>query len=511
MKKKSLVKGTLMLALSGIIAKFLGFFFRIPLIYMIGERGIGLYQLTYPLYTFLLALAAGIPTAISKMISERIALNKRKEAHNIFKIALFIMIIFGCLSSLGLMVFSREIIKVSKWPEDAYYSIIGISFAPIFTCILSVYRGYFQGLQEMAPPAASQIIEQIMRVAVGVGIAYLLLSTGIPEAAGGAAFGAAAGAVSGLLLMLICYRGNRIEYSAFEKSSPRRFLFGEILKIAIPVSIGQAIGSIMALIDSMIVPGLLMISGYSEYTATILFGQLTGKAHVLINVPLTLSVALAQNVVPAISSAYAVKDTIRLNRNVKIAFKFAMLLALPSCAGLYALAAPILSMIFQGMGDGWELMQILAIASIFIIIAQTATSVLNGIGKTVLPVLAMVIGSGIKVIINIVFIPFPQLNIKAAAYSTLVAYIFIAVLDIVFVIKSTDVCINLQELFIMPAICTVVMILSVLLIYGKMFDLTGSNNKSTFSAVLAGAAVYGIMLLITGNLSIKDIKNYIKR
>lgn len=511
MQKKSLVKGTLILAVSGIIAKFLGFFFRIPLIYMIGEEGIGLYQLTYPLYTFLLALASGIPTAISKMISERIAVNKSMEAYRVFRVALLTMTVFGGASTLCIIVFSKNIINIFEWSRDAYYSLLGIALAPFFTSILSAYRGYFQGFQYMTPPAISQVVEQITRVVVGVGLAYLLLSRGIHVAAGGASFGAVAGAITGLLFLIYFYSKNKLLFIKDQRCLSSYNIFTQIIKIAVPISIGHAIGSIMALIDSMLVPGLLRSAGYNYQMATILYGQLTGKAFVLINVPLTLSVALAQCIVPAISESFALNNFVRMKRNVLAAFKLAMILALPCCAGLYTLAKPILTLVFQGMNDGWQLMQILSIAAVFIIIAQTATGILNGIGKTILPVIAMLIGCIIKVLISIIFIPIPSINISAAAYGTLVAYGIVALIDVLIVLKYLGVKINIREVIISPAICTVVMIFSVVIIYVNMYNLTSKNSIAVIISIIFGAVIYFIMLIITKTMSIKDIKYILKK
>lgn len=509
MHKKNIVKGTLILAISGIIAKLLGFFFRIPLIYMIGEEGIGLYQLTYPLYTFLLGLSSGIPIAISKMVSERIVLNKTKEAYNVFKVSLLLMGIFGGCSSLFLIIFSNKIIYFLRWSKDAYYSLIGISLAPFFTCILSAYRGYFQGIQSMLPSAISQIIEQIVRVLIGVGLAYLLLPFGIAQASGGASFGAAAGAAAGLLFVMFCYSKNKLKYHDKQISSSRYLLLIKILNIAIPVSIGQAIGAIMALIDSVMVVGILKSSGFNEQYATILYGQLTGKAFVLINVPLTLSVALSQSTVPAISESFAIDDKTKIKTNVKIAYKLAMILALPCCAGLYALSEPILYLIFQGNSDGWYLMQILSVASIFIIIAQTSTSILNGIGKTLVPVFIMIIGSIIKVLINIILVPIPSLNIKGAAYGTLIAYLTVALIDYLLVVKYTKTNINLKEVFIKPLICTIVMIFIVILSYVIIFDFTLSKNLTTIITILNGIIIYFIMLILTRTLTLREIRKII--
>ncbi len=511
MYKKSLIRGTLILAAAGIVAKFLGFFFRIPLINMVGEEGIGLYQLTYPLYTFLLALAAGIPVALSKMISERIALNRKKEAVKIFRTSILAMAIFGVISSASLIIFSQTIIHTFKWSNEAAYSLMGISLAPAFTCLLSVYRGYFQGLQIMEPPAASQVMEQIIRICIGVGLAYLLLPKGIDVAAGGASFGAAAGAFIALLWMMVKYSRNRIECIYEEKTRNSMYLFCEMLRMAIPISIGQAIGSVMALIDSIQVPGLLMSSGYSYQMATRLYGQLTGKAHVLINVPLTLSMALAQSTVPAISEMNAIRSLKSLHKTIHVIFKFGMVIALPCCAGLYALSRPILMLIFQGTGDGWRLLQILSVAAVFIIIAQVCTSILNGIGKTILPVATMCLGCIVKIIISMAFVPVQSLNIKAAAYSTLFSYVVVALLDFIFVVKYTRVRLPFNKTFAGPAISSAMMIISVIFVFTRIQSLSGSGNIATVLAILIGGFIYIVMLLATRTLTKDELTGIVRR
>jgi stage V sporulation protein B len=258
------------------------------------------------------------------------------------------------------------------------------------------------------------------------------------------------------------------------------------------------------------VPGLLRSSGLSYQIATKLYGQMTGKAFVLISVPLTLSMALSQSTVPAISDAYAVKDYQKLKRNMKASLKFAVILAFPCCAGLYTLARPILSLVFQGMSEGWELMQILSIGAVFIIIAQICTSILNGIGKTVMPIVVLGIGCIVKIIINITFIPVPGLNIKAAAYATLFSYLIVALLDIVLVVKYTKITLNIIELFIGPAICTIAMVFAVVVIYSNAYNLWYNNTLATLLTIVSGGTVYIIMLMITGTMGYKEIKKLFK-
>ncbi|MCX7696003.1 MAG: polysaccharide biosynthesis protein [Caloramator sp.] len=506
MTKKSIIRGTLILIISGIIAKFLGLFFRLPIIYMIGEEGIGLYQLTYPIYTFLLGISAGIPVAISKMVSERVALSKYEDCRRIYRASMFIMFIIGGTSTLLLITFADELIKYFSWSRDAYYSVLGIAFAPLFTCLLSVYRGYFQGFQDMNPTAISQLIEQFGRVVVGVGLTYFLLPYGIGAAAGGAAFGATFGAFISLIFLMILYKRyvNANIYSK-EAALSYRSIVKELIFLAIPISLAHALGSIMSLIDSLTVPKLLKMSGYTESIATALYGQLTGKAFVLINVPLTMATALSQSTVPAISEVYTINNKKMLKRNMEMCFKLASILAFPCAAGLYTLARPIFYFVFQGMDEGWELLQILSIAVIFIIFSQVATSIINGIGKTFIPLISMIIGSIVKVLISFRLISIPSINIKGAAYGTLISYVIISFINIYFVFRYTKTSINLFKSIISPIVCSITMIFIVVIAYTRFYEYTLSINISTVLSILSGAAVYFILLLITKTISLRDL------
>ena len=194
MKKQSLIKGSLVLGIAGILAKVLGFFFRWPLIMLIGDEGIGYYQLSYPLYMFFVAMASGVPVAVSKMISERNAVNDIDGSFEVVKESAYLMAILGIGTSLILYFFAKPIINFLKWDMKSYYSLIGIAFAPAIISFVTIFRGFFQGLQNMTPSGISQILEQIGRVVIGVGLAYILFPKGIEVSAGGAAFGAAGGA-----------------------------------------------------------------------------------------------------------------------------------------------------------------------------------------------------------------------------------------------------------------------------------------------------------------------------
>ncbi|MDZ5033951.1 polysaccharide biosynthesis protein, partial [Clostridium perfringens] len=291
MRKQSLIKASLVLGIAGIVARFLGLFFRWPLIMLIGDEGVGYYQMSYPLYMFFVAMASGVPVAISKMISEKKAKGDIQGVFEIVKESTILMMFLGVGTTLILFFFAKPIINFVQWDAKSYYALLGISFAPFIISIMTIYRGFFQGLQNMTPSGVSQILEQIGRVIIGVGLAILLLPKGIEYAAGGAAFGAAAGGVIGATYLYEKYKKVKKQmWNKKVKSNPE--VLTSILKIALPISVGTTVGTIMSLIDSILVPQKLLQAGLTSEGATILYAQLTGKANVITNIPLTLSMAL---------------------------------------------------------------------------------------------------------------------------------------------------------------------------------------------------------------------------
>ena len=276
MKKQSLIKGSLVLACAGILAKFLGLFFRWPLIMLIGDEGLGYYQMTYPLYMLFVAIAAGIPIAVSKLVSEKNALGKYEESFQVIKEALKVMVLLGIGTSIFLAVGGKFLLPFLKWDDKAYYSILGICLAPTLIGIITPIRGFFQGFQNMTPTAISQILEQIGRVIVGVGLAYILIDKGIEYSAGGASFGAVAGAFVAALYLIPKYRKIKNSFKLGKIKGSHK-IFMEIINIALPISIGAAVGSVMGVIDSVLVPQKLLQAGFTGQEATVLYAQLTGN------------------------------------------------------------------------------------------------------------------------------------------------------------------------------------------------------------------------------------------
>ncbi|NFB65031.1 polysaccharide biosynthesis protein [Clostridium botulinum] len=506
MKKQSLIKGTFILGVAGIIAKFLGLFFRWPLQMLIGDEGIGYYQMSYPLYMFFIAAASGIPVAVSKLVSERNAVRDEGGIISVLKEAMIFMFIMGMGFTIILLLFSKDIIRFLKWDTRSYYSLIGISLAPLFISIMSVFRGFFQGMQNMNYTAISQLIEQLGRVIFGVGLAYILLPKGIEYSAGGAAIGAAAGGLLGGIYLFLKYLGVKKEFRV--KKVKRNFkIMNTMLYTAIPISIGSAVGTIMSLIDSALVPQKLLEAGFTYKQSTILYGQLTGKAFTLVNVPLTLSVSLCAALVPIIAEDYILNRKMAVLKKVELAIKISMVIAIPSCLGLNFMAKPILNLIFPGQEAGYEILKHLALSIPFIVLCQTSTAILQGIGRYIRPIINLCIGCILKIVITLILVPMNNINIYGAVIGTIAGYVISAILNMMSLKRSLNISINYYEIMIKPLIASTIMIIAVVFIYFYAYNYTISSKIACLIAVFLGMIIY---FIIIGLIGILDY-NYIKR
>ncbi|OOM82053.1 stage V sporulation protein B [Clostridium puniceum] len=510
MNKQSLIKGSIILGAAGILTRFLGLFFRWPLIMLIGDEGIGYYQMSYPLYMFFIAMASGVPVAISKMISERNATNDIYGSFEVMKESAILMAIIGTGTTLSLFFFAKEIIVFLKWDTKAYYSLIGISFAPIVISFLTIFRGFFQGLQNMTPSAISQIIEQLGRVIFGVGLAVILLPKGIEYSAGGAAFGATAGAVLGGSYLYSKYRNIKKRYK-IKNIKINTEILNTILKIAIPISLGTTVSSIMNLIDSILVPQKLLEAGLTKTQATILYAQLTGKASVIVNIPLTISMAICTSLIPIIAEVSILKKQKELRAKIDISMKMATIIAIPCTFGLFFLAEPIMKFIFPGRFEGIEILKYLSLTIPFIIITQTTTAILQGTGNYIMPVINLLMGCVIKIVLTEILVPLEQFNIYGAVIASFGAYTIVSILNIITMKYKLRIKLNLYEILIKPTYASVIMMLFVLISYNFVYKNTISNGISCLISIFLGMIIYISLIFVLKMFNIEEIRSRIRK
>lgn len=511
MKKQTLIKGTLILGITGIIAKVLGMFFRWPLIMLIGDEGIGYYQMSYPLYMFFIATASGIPVAISKMVSERNAVNDREGIILVLKKAILLMTIMGGGFTLFLILFSKQLVGFFNWNEKSYYSLIGISLAPLIISLVSSFRGFFQGLQNMTPTAISQIIEQAGRVVMGVGLAYILLPKGIEYSAGGAAFGAVFGAAVAGVYLFIKYIKVREEFNCVKSYKKSYKILNELLYIAVPISLGSTVSSIMSLIDSILVPQNLVKAGFSYREAAKLYGQLTGKAFVLVNVPLTLSIALCVSLVPVISEAFILNKKHEVKNKIEVALRISMVIAIPSFVGIFFMSQQIMNFIFPGHSDGAYILKYLSISIPFIVLSQVTTSILQGVGKYAIPVINLFFACVLKVLINNYLVPIKMFNVYGAVIGTISGYMLSSILNVIAVKMVCNFKIKWYDIIMKPAYASIIMIIGVLFSYMNIYKKTMNNLLSFSVSVFSGIIIYFILIILFGIFDYSEIKSRFRK
>jgi len=514
--KKTFVAGAMLLGAAGILVKVLGLFFRIPLTNIIGADGMGYYQTAYPVYVLILTIStSGLPTAISRMVSERRSLNNYYEAYRVFKVSFSVMLILGLSTGILLFIFAPMISELQKEP-DAVMALRATVPALILCPVLSCYRGFFQGQSNMVPTALSQVVEQIFRVGVGLGLALLLVSKGLPQAAAGASFGASAGSIFGLAAIIYLFQRNRykmedeIRMSGRKSTETSGSIVSNLLKIAVPITIGACIMPILNWIDTLIVKRRLLFIGYDNTAARTLYGELSGMASPIINVPQVLTQTLVQTLVPVISSAFKRDDMDFVRKNASLGLRYAFTVSLPCAVGMIVLSKPIMQLFYptqqKSLANAAACLSIYAVGMVFLSSTHALTGVLQGIGKQTIPVRNLFIGAAVKAVVTYVLTGIPAINVKGAAVGTACAYIIAAWLNFAAVRKYTAVKPDIKIVVIKPLLSAAVMGVVVFFVFRLIKDPLG-NTVSTLLSVFIGVVIYAAMMLITRGITAEDFES----
>lgn len=509
MTRGNFLHGALILSMAGIISKAIGAVYRIPLARILGGEGMGLYQMAYPIYTSILALStAGIPVAISILVAEKLAKADYSGAKMVFYVALGLLSLTGIACTYVLVVYANWLAEKILFEPRAFFPIVAIAPAIFFTAVVSAFRGFFQGHQEMLPTAVSQVVEQVVRVITVIIGALWLLPYGIEFAASGATFGAVTGGLSALLVLTWMFfrypkqrAGKRGVFTA--KNEPVSVLVYRIVKIALPLSVGGLVMPLMQVVDACIVPLRLQEAGMTSSRATELFGQLTGMAGSLINLPTIITISLAVSLVPAVSEAITKKQRWQAARRIQTGLRITMLVCLPAAVGLALLATPV-SLLLYDVAEAGIPLAFLAPGILFLGLYQTTSGALQGLNKTAIPVINLFVGLFFKSILSFYLTAVPGVDIKGAAVATVSAFLLAFILNYFALGRIIGLRLGILENLVLPAIATGLMFVTVKHLYGLLFALA-SNGMATLGSILAGMTVYLFSLFMLGAVKKEDI------
>ena len=492
-KQNTFFGGAAILAVGILVVKLIGMFYKIPLTNIIGEQGNADFNNAYYIYSVLLTIStAGLPVAVSKLVSEANALGRRNQVKRIFRLAMALFLALGAVSFL-IMFFRADTLAAMMHDDKAAAGIRALAPAVICVGCLAAFRGYAQGHGDMTPTAVSQIIEALCKLVVGLALAYWLIKAGqgADVAAAGAITGVTVGTVVAVVYMVLNYLVKNARQSTLSRDVPDEagFILKEILRIAVPITLTSSMVGIVTVIDSALVQGQVqrvlledasswaLYSGYvdfapletaiSAWKATLgagaaadmaaltaqveagasptalalnealqsisrtLYGNYSGAINIY-NLPTSLMAALTASVIPAVSGALARRDRRGAARITGSALKITALLAFPMGVGLFVLGKPIIYLLFTSLNEelAGSLLSTLGLTAMFSCVVLVCNSVLQAYNFVTLPVLVMILGGVVKIVTNYTLVGMPSIGIYGAPVGSVLCFILCLLLDL---------------------------------------------------------------------------------
>lgn len=515
-KKETFLQGVLVLMVSQVLIKILGL---VQTLYLTNRKGFGdtgnaIYMGGYQIYALLLSISSiGIPNAISKLVSEKLAIGDKEGAHRVFKIAIFTFGVIGMIGTL-LLFFSADVVS-RLWlgiPESKVTLMI-LSPGVFFVAISSVFRGYFNGRAQMSATANAQTFEQFWKTLltiVFVELAVVLTSTNTVYMAAAATAATSMAIIFSFIYLYKYYIKERQFISTKNditvKRDNRTFkaIVKSILWISIPISLSAILSSLNKIVDSTTVVNILSpILG--ETVAKTRYGILSAKVDILVALPLAFNVAFATALVPAISAANAKRDTVTINKRISFSILVSILIGLPCTVGMFMYAKEILLLLFPFASDGGVLLAIMSFTIIITLVEQTINGVLQGFGKVKTPVVALTIGIVAKIIANVVLIPIEGIYENGAAIGSIVGHGISLIIVYAVLRKTVKLDFSLIRLSIKPILATLIMAGCSYGVFVFVKSFIGIRI-STIIAIIIAVIVFAIAVVILKIFSKEEIE-----
>ena len=523
-KKQNFMYGAAILAAGVVVMKILGAIYKIPLQHILGDVGYGYFFAAYNIYNVLLTIStAGLPVALSRMISEANTLDRPRQARRIFRIAMVTLAALGTVFSLLMFLYPTEMAIALVSKPEIRDCITALSPAVLLVCLTSAFRGYIQGNGNMAPTTVGQVLEVLVKVIVGLALAILLTRQGrsLPVSTAGAIFGVTAGALAALLYMLWCYlrqyRGASVEAYRSGTDTPDSVgrTLGRFLRIGAVITLGASVMSVFTLIDTKLIEATLPnVPGIGPALADELWGSYSSM-QTLYNLPASFITPMTIAVVPAISAAATRKARGEVSTITESGLRISAVVAMPMGIGLAVLSDPIVHVIYPVThAIGPTLLTYLGIASIFVCITLVTNAILQADGNERLPIFSMIAGGVVKIACNLLLVRRPEINIVGGAIGTIACYAVICVMNCVFIYRRLEVKPRYTNVFLRPLASAAVMGASAWAVYGILSRLlhvgAGPSRLPMLAAMCAAiavaVAVYLVMVVVTRSVTLEDMK-----
>jgi len=464
-----------------------------------------------PVYSLILVVTtAGVPLAISKLVAEQVSLGNAGQVRKIFRVALAFLIASGFFSVVLVFALVPTLVGTVFSDPRVYWCLVTLAPTLFVTSISAAFRGYYQGLQQMVPPAIGQVIEQIVRVFAGVSFATLLLPYGTEYAVAGLAAGTLLGEIIGLLVLVLIYlskkqpRQRLADHRHAEKTSRTGEILGSIFSFSVPISLSRLINSLLLALQAIIIPQRLQAAGYTLRQATELYGQFTGIALALLGIPTIITLSLSTTLVPATSEALTMNNYPLLRARSIKALQVSLIVGLPSAVVFFMLPKQLCQIIFNAPEAGIPL-QVMALGCICLYIAQTSGGILQGLGRTGITMWNSAAGAAANITFIYLLTGIPTYGVRGAAMAMNIGWAVIAALNLFFVAYLTGISFDLYNFVLIPFLGSAVMGGILYIVFLLLWSWTQNVIITTLGAVFSGGIAYGVYLIISGTINKEDI------
>ena len=518
------------LAMASMIVRVIGLLYRAPLTAIIGDEGNGYYGTAYNIYTIILMVSSySMPSAISKLMAQKLAVGEYRNANRVFRCALTYGVLVGLVGS-GLLFFGARFLV-----PDVAVCVLQVFAPTVFLFgILGSMRGYFQARGSMVQTSVSQILEQLANAVVSIAAAWLLMQTAVGAdptrraqlGAMGSALGTGAGVLIALLFMIFCFRrskeGRKAEIlsDATGKEEKYRIFLRDTVLVITPFMLSGVIMNLTTSLNQTIYMRMLIdLKGAGEIATTTLYGIFSNKAVVISNIPISIATAVSSAIIPGISAAYARRDETGARRQVGNAIRITSIIAIPSAVGLAVLARPITMLMFPQMESlelASSLLSLLAVTVIFYSISTITNAALQSIGRMNLPLVSAGIALVVQTVVLVLLLRFTDLDVRALVLVSILYSVMIFAVNQYYLRRFLGIRQDVRRDYLQPLVCAALMGAAAKAVYylvsmaaepirnlpkGFYFR----NLAATAAALLAAVLVYGYTMVRSGTIRRKDL------
>ena len=522
-KKQNFLHGAAILTAGVVVMKILGAIYKIPLNNILGDTGYGYFNLAYNIYNVLLTIStAGLPVALSRMVAEAETLRRPNQVRRIFRVATVTLGAVGLLFSLAMLLFPTEMAIFFASKAEVSRCVFAISPAVLLVCLTSAFRGYIQGHGNMTPTTVGQVVEVMVKVAVGLALAIYMTRAGksLPVSSAGAIFGVTAGSLAALIYMFVSYlrryHKKSREDCAASSDVPTAVgsTLGVFIKIGVAITLGASVMSVITLVDAKLIQiQLPRVRGIGQELSDILYGSYSAM-QTLFNLPAAFITPMTIAVVPAISEAVAKRAHGEASAIAESGMRISAVVAVPMGIGLAVLSRPIVKILYPRTHEmGPTILAFMGFASFFVCMSLVTNAILQAHGNERKPVISMIAGGATKITCNLLLVRRPELNILGACIGTIACYAVICLLNCIFISRALEKPPRYGRVFLRPLASGAVMGGAAWAVYGLAARLLGAADGSRLltliamcAAIAVAVVVYLVMVIVSRSVTMEDMK-----